>query len=38
MVTKVKKSGDKGQKEWGQRTKIVVTKVKKGGDEGQKEW
>ena len=38
MVTKDKNSGDKGQKEWCQRSKRVVTKDKKIGDKGQKEW
>ena len=33
MVTKVKKSGDKGQKEWLQRSERVVTKVKMSGDK-----
>ena len=34
MVTKDKKSGDKGQKDWGQRSKRVVTKDENGGDKG----
>ena len=36
MVTKDKKNGDKGQKDWLQRSERVMTKVKKSGDKGQK--